>query len=510
MGWPLGGPALDAIHNAGPNFHAMAEVRLNPWALYANEPGNTWYGAGVRFRELMDDVGYDPARDTWAVNEVGEPTAQTMGVDVIKGSPNARRNLLDFVRGLYEGDGTPMPGLVFAANPIQQATDLWQYKADLRSFYGDSEFWNELSPYVRFWAQEAYADVRAWGVAGTTLAERTARLNDYSLHGLRLATLGGAETEAARAFFEDTYTPIGNTVYRNPPPGLPIGFGSTNVDLPTMKRFVSTQTYALRSSAGARFGFADVIIGATPVSDVIAVEDRVAEAIRDSESDPSGACGETGEWCVGDVAGAAFTSLWRQFLDVTPPTIVANVEGRLGSNGWYTGDVTVTWDVADPDSPIEPSNSCETALIDADTPGRTLTCGARSLGGTTSVDVTVKRDATAPTLSCEPTPSVLWPPNGKLVPVHVDVRVADELSGPAGFLLTDVRVSADVAADDIVEFEIGTADDAGLLRAKRPGWARERTYGLVYVGRDGAGNEAGCAASVLVPHDQREYSQAAP
>ena len=207
-----------------------------------------------------------------------------MGVDVIKGAPNARRNLLDFVRGLYEGDGTPMPGLVFAANPIQEATDLWQYKADLRSFYGDSEFWNELSPYVRFWAQEAYADVRAWGVAGTTLAERTAYLNDYSLHGLRVATVGGAETEAARAFFENAYTPIGNAVYRNPPPGA-IGFGSTDVDLPTMKNFVSTQTYALRSSAGARFGFADSRIGPTPLSDVIAVEDRMAAAIRDSESD---------------------------------------------------------------------------------------------------------------------------------------------------------------------------------------------------------------------------------
>ena len=31
MGWPRGGMPLDAIHTAGPNFHAMAEIRLNPW-----------------------------------------------------------------------------------------------------------------------------------------------------------------------------------------------------------------------------------------------------------------------------------------------------------------------------------------------------------------------------------------------------------------------------------------------------------------------------------------------
>ena len=123
MGWPLGGMPLDAIHNAGPNFHAMAEIRLNQWRTYANQPGNSWYGAGVRVREIMQEAGYDPARDTWAVNEVGEPTMQAMGVDVIKGAPNARRNLLDFIRGLYEGDGTPMPGLVFAADPIQEATN---------------------------------------------------------------------------------------------------------------------------------------------------------------------------------------------------------------------------------------------------------------------------------------------------------------------------------------------------------------------------------------------------
>ena len=65
-------------------------------------------------------------------------------------------------------------------------------------------------------------------------------------------------------------------------------------------------------------------------------------------------------------------------------------------------------------------------------------------------------------------------------------------------------MSADVAADDVAGFEIGAADDEGLLRAKRPGWASQRVYELVYVGRDAAGNEGGCAARVLVPHDRRE------
>ena len=189
----------------------MAEIGLNPWAEYANQPGHNWYGAGVRVREIMQDVGYD-RRDTWAVNEWASPM-QAMGVDVIKGAPNARRNLLDFIRSLYEGDGTPMPSLVFAADPLQEATDLWQYKADLPgSFYEGLRVLGRAEPLRPLLGAEAYADVRPRGVAGTTLAERTAYLNDYFLHGLRVATVGGAETGAARAFFENAYTPIGNAV----------------------------------------------------------------------------------------------------------------------------------------------------------------------------------------------------------------------------------------------------------------------------------------------------------
>ena len=49
--------------------------------------------------------------------------------------------------------------------------------------------------YVRFWAQEAYADAHAWGVAGWSLEERSAYLNDYFLHGSRLVAAGDESTE---------------------------------------------------------------------------------------------------------------------------------------------------------------------------------------------------------------------------------------------------------------------------------------------------------------------------
>jgi hypothetical protein len=111
--------------------------------------------------------------------------------------------------------------------------------------------------------------------------------------------------------------------------------------------------------------------------------------------------------------------------------------------------------------------------------------------------VTVKRDATPPTLTCTPTPSELWPPNGKLTPVSVDVDLADTMSGASGFLLTNAPMS------DAFDFDVGTPDVAGLLRAERAGHGGDRTYRLGYAGRDVAGNTAECAASVVVPHDLR-------
>ncbi len=82
-------------------------------------------------------------------------------------------------------------------------------------------------------------------------------------------------------------------------------------------------------------------------------------------------------------------------------------DGPKGNDGWYTGDVTVTWDVTDAESAISQTQGCGATTIDFDTDGTTLTCTATSVGGTAPVTVTVRRDATPPTVTCVPTPSTL-------------------------------------------------------------------------------------------------------
>lgn len=123
-------------------------------------------------------------------------------------------------------------------------------------------------------------------------------------------------------------------------------------------------------------------------------------------------------------------SLWSfgSVLDSTPPTITPNVTGTLGSNGWYVSNVEVSWTVTDPDSPISSQSGCDTTTVNADTAGDTLTCEAASGGGESSESVTVKRDATAPIVTCAvgaPGPVYLLGGAGG----NVSAGVEDSMSG---------------------------------------------------------------------------------
>jgi hypothetical protein len=91
--------------------------------------------------------------------------------------------------------------------------------------------------------------------------------------------------------------------------------------------------------------------------------------------------------------------------DSTPPIITGTVSGTLGANGWYSSDVTVTWSVSDPESPISSTSGCDTIVLSADTSGLTLTCTATSAGGTASQSVTIKLDKTPPGISFARSPA---------------------------------------------------------------------------------------------------------
>jgi len=121
--------------------------------------------------------------------------------------------------------------------------------------------------------------------------------------------------------------------------------------------------------------------------------------------------------------------------DVTPPDIAAVVSGTAGGGGWYQSDVTVTWNVTDPESTVSSEVGCDPTTIDFDTPGAILTCTATSMGGTSSASVTIMRDATSPVVTF----------SGNAGTYDVDATVAitcsasDALSGVASSTCADVN-----------------------------------------------------------------------
>jgi hypothetical protein len=110
--------------------------------------------------------------------------------------------------------------------------------------------------------------------------------------------------------------------------------------------------------------------------------------------------------------------------DAPPPTVTPTVTGTLGTNGWYTSDVSVSWTVSDP---AATTTGCDTTTVTSDTAGVTFTCSATNAAGTGSGSVTVKRDATAPELAPAVTPN----PVLQGAAASADAGATDNLSGVA-------------------------------------------------------------------------------
>jgi len=120
--------------------------------------------------------------------------------------------------------------------------------------------------------------------------------------------------------------------------------------------------------------------------------------------------------------------------------------------------------------------------------------------------LTVQIDSTPPVITASAHPSMLWPPNGKMVNVSVSGMITDATSGvnpnSANFAVVDkygsVQPSGNVtlAANGIYSFTIS-------LQASRLGTDQNgRTYTITVTAQDNAGNQSSASTTVVVPHDQ--------
>jgi hypothetical protein len=328
------------IRALGPNFHAICEISYNGWSSWVTTTGASWYEAGVEARRRMAAQGFDVgAGDIWAVNESSSA--------VRTGTGNARKNLRDLVRGLYDagGEGPAVKGVVYVIGAAGQGnTSLSLYKGTLELWLADTGFWGEMQAYVSDWSQEAYGDVRNYAVAGASPEVRREELNAWLQHPLTLANTGPDEVAAARAFLQSAYSPLANAAWR-----YTQAFGWTDVPYELMQDYVSAQTYAARS-AGTHFGFAwtpkrpETETSSQFSIESGAVADRLAAAIHDSAEAPTAAC--AAQWCTGALDGAWFNQSWHDFASWSTPTFAFRSDPVSLLAGSVSGPLTVSLQLA--------------------------------------------------------------------------------------------------------------------------------------------------------------------
>ena len=309
----------DLVRAVSPQIHPVAEIHVTGWQGWVTANNKTWYEAGVEARVRMAAAGYlVEDGEIWAVNEFSSA--------VRRGDGNARSNMREFVRGLHDGaPGMPaVRGAVFVVGLDQRLADTSVYKATLKGFLGDDDFWADMRRYVRFFAQEVYADTRSWGVVGSSRNERARYLNDYLQHLSILAEAGPAEADVAREYLRDSYLSLASAAWP-----WASAFGDTDVSVEQMQNFIATQAFAIRHYAGShpqlapadRIGFAyapnPARSGPALTTGTGLILDRLASSLHHAYDQGGGsqmgACGPPGEhsWCDSERDGAVFNAAWQ-------------------------------------------------------------------------------------------------------------------------------------------------------------------------------------------------------
>jgi len=148
----------------------------------------------------------------------------------------------------------------------------------------------------------------------------------------------------------------------------------------------------------------------------------------------------------------------------------------------------------------------------------TVSCTATDEDGnaaTGTFKVTVNRlDTQPPTvIDVRPSQSVLWPPNHKMVPIHLIVTASDDSGLPVTSRIVSVTSSEplDGLADGHTAFDWEITGNRTLnLRAERSGKGPGRTYTITVETIDAAGNVTTSTALVLVPHSAPRKSVHTP
>jgi hypothetical protein len=121
-------------------------------------------------------------------------------------------------------------------------------------------------------------------------------------------------------------------------------------------------------------------------------------------------------------------------------------------------------------------------------------------------------DTTPPAITIGVDPTVLWPPNHRMVGVSANAMVTDVCDPAVGNARLISAVSSELddapgggdgtTVHDIQGVVVGAPDFEFELRAERDAAGEGRVYEITYGAVDGSGNEGNGEALVLVPHER--------
>jgi len=115
-------------------------------------------------------------------------------------------------------------------------------------------------------------------------------------------------------------------------------------------------------------------------------------------------------------------------------------------------------------------------------------------------------DTTPPEFALSVSPTMLWPPNHKMVKITTSWTVSDKCDATPDVSLVSISMDEadDATGDGHTDDDIQIRDDGSIcLRAERSGTGNDRVYTLTYRAIDDCGNATEESATVTVPHDQR-------
>jgi len=102
-------------------------------------------------------------------------------------------------------------------------------------------------------------------------------------------------------------------------------------------------------------------------------------------------------------------------------------------------------------------------------------------------------------------PTMLWPPNHKMVEITPSWAVSDKCDASPEVSLVSISINeSNTKGSGRTDDDIQIGDDGSIyLRAERSGTASDRIYTITYRAVDECGNTTVRSATVTVPHDQR-------